>query len=195
MNPKLNQPLDNGGVGAPRDPKNTSTKPTSTPQCPASHSTLTERHKILHRLLQDSSLAEGSNGKESEIKKEPPASPATANPNGPPTTPQDHQLLRFLLDTDEKDLRDLPPPAALSLQTVRVKTEKRASGDTTPCAAACASPKPKPSPADSRPSRDPVLSAALLLPPAVYSSHLIHSPCSIQMQQDHIPDMQTSQTV
>uniref|UniRef100_A0A8C7LCG6 Nuclear receptor coactivator 1 n=1 Tax=Oncorhynchus kisutch TaxID=8019 RepID=A0A8C7LCG6_ONCKI len=156
-NSKLNQPLDNGGVGAPRDPKNTSTKPTSTPQCPASHSTLTERHKILHRLLQDSSPAEGSNGKESEIKKEPPASPATANPNGPPSTPQDHQLLRFLLDTDEKDLGDLPPPAALSLQTVRVKTEKRASGDTTPCAAACASPKPKPSPADSRPSRDLVL--------------------------------------
>ncbi|CDQ64250.1 unnamed protein product [Oncorhynchus mykiss] len=161
-NPKLNQLLDNGRVAPPGDPNNTApnTHPntlTSTPQCPASHSTLTERHKILHRLLQDSSPAEGGNSKESEIKKEPPASPATANPNGPPTTPQDHQLLRFLLDTDEKDLRDLPPPAALSLQTVRVKTEKRATGDTTPCAAACASPKPKPGPADSRPPRDPVL--------------------------------------
>uniref|UniRef100_A0A8C7QVB8 Nuclear receptor coactivator 1 n=1 Tax=Oncorhynchus mykiss TaxID=8022 RepID=A0A8C7QVB8_ONCMY len=142
-NPKLNQLLDNGRVGPPGDPNNT---------CPASHSTLTERHKILHRLLQDSSPAEGGNSKESEIKKEPPASPATANPNGPPTTPQDHQLLRFLLDTDEKDLRDLPPPAALSLQTVRVKTEKRATGDTTPCAAACASPKPKPGPFPSGPA-------------------------------------------
>ncbi|CAB1342966.1 unnamed protein product, partial [Coregonus sp. 'balchen'] len=167
-NPKLNQLLDNSRVGPPGDPNNTAphpNTPTSTPQCPASHSTLTERHKILHRLLQDSSPAEGGNGKESEIKKEPPASPATANPNGPPITPQDHQLLRFLLDTDEKDLRDLPPPAALSLQTVRVKTEKRASGDTTPCAAACASPKTKPSPADSRLSRDPFPSGPADLDP------------------------------
>ncbi|XP_064781250.1 nuclear receptor coactivator 1-like isoform X2 [Oncorhynchus masou masou] len=167
-NPKLNQLLDNGRVGLPGDPNNTAPNthpntPTSTPQCPASHSTLTERHKILHRLLQDSSPAEGGNSKESEIKKEPPASPATANPNGPPTTPQDHQLLRFLLDTDEKDLRDLPPPAALSLQTVRVKTEKRATGDTTPCSAACASPKP--GPADSRPPRDPFPSGPADLDP------------------------------
>uniref|UniRef100_A0A6Q2XD27 Nuclear receptor coactivator 1 n=1 Tax=Esox lucius TaxID=8010 RepID=A0A6Q2XD27_ESOLU len=148
---KRNQLLESGGVVTPGD-------------CPASHSTLTERHKILHRLLQDSSPAEGGDGKEPEIKKEPPASPATAKPAGPPATPQDHQLLRFLLDTDEKDLGDLPPPAALSLQTVRVKTEKRTGGDSAPYAGACAtpSPKPKPSPADNRPPRDPVVPAGLL---------------------------------
>ncbi|KAL0967477.1 hypothetical protein UPYG_G00252750 [Umbra pygmaea] len=158
-NLKLNSLLDDGGAGPPRDLANVSPRPnghattaTSTPQCPASHSSLTERHKILHRLLQDSSPAE-SNGKEPDIKKEPPASPATA-------TPKDHQLLRFLLDTDEKDLGDLPPPAALSLQTVRVKTEKRASVDGTPCPAACSTPSPKPktSPVDSKPPRDKFLS-------------------------------------
>lgn len=34
-----------------------------------------------------------------------------------------------------KDLGDLPPPSALSLQTVRVKVEKRASIDGPACAA------------------------------------------------------------
>ncbi|TRY81471.1 hypothetical protein DNTS_007232 [Danionella cerebrum] len=111
-------------------------------QCPASHSSLTERHKILHRLLQDSSPADA--GKEPDIKKEPPSSPNSALvARGPGKEPQDHQLLRFLLDTDEKDLEDLPPPAALSLQTVKVKSEKKGSresvscsdttGSTTPC--------------------------------------------------------------
>uniref|UniRef100_A0A4W6EUD1 Nuclear receptor coactivator 1 n=1 Tax=Lates calcarifer TaxID=8187 RepID=A0A4W6EUD1_LATCA len=117
-------------------------KPAPAPQCPASHSTLTERHKILHRLLQDSSpndastaAEDGVNKNEVEIKKEPPASPAltTAPPKSSSREPQDHQLLRFLLDTDEKDLGDLPPPSALSLQTVRVKVEKRASGEGVPC--------------------------------------------------------------
>ncbi|XP_019911744.2 nuclear receptor coactivator 1 [Esox lucius] len=171
---KRNQLLESGGVVTPGDAACASPRPaphpatpTSTPQCPASHSTLTERHKILHRLLQDSSPAEGGDGKEPEIKKEPPASPATAKPAGPPATPQDHQLLRFLLDTDEKDLGDLPPPAALSLQTVRVKTEKRTGGDSAPYAGACAtpSPKPKPSPADNRPPRDPFLSGHADLDP------------------------------
>uniref|UniRef100_A0A3Q3WQ48 Uncharacterized protein n=1 Tax=Mola mola TaxID=94237 RepID=A0A3Q3WQ48_MOLML len=110
------------------------------PQCPASHSTLTERHKILHRLLQDSSpndasatSEEGINKNQVEIKKEPPASPALTTAAPKSREPQDHQLLRFLLDTDEKDLGDLPPPSALSLQTVRVKVEKRASMDGAPC--------------------------------------------------------------
>uniref|UniRef100_A0A3P8ZFX0 Nuclear receptor coactivator 1 n=1 Tax=Esox lucius TaxID=8010 RepID=A0A3P8ZFX0_ESOLU len=155
---KRNQLLESGGVVTPGDAACASPRPaphpatpTSTPQCPASHSTLTERHKILHRLLQDSSPAEGGDGKEPEIKKEPPASPATAKPAGPPATPQDHQLLRFLLDTDEKDLGDLPPPAALSLQTVRVKTEKRTGGDSAPYAGACATPSPKPKPSPTQP--------------------------------------------
>ncbi|KAM3861459.1 nuclear receptor coactivator 1 [Diretmus argenteus] len=151
-NPRLNQLLDSNGAGVESN-SNSSNHCTSSPhphpppalQCPASHSTLTERHKILHRLLQDSSPNDASaatedavSSKEVEIKKEPPASPATAT--APPKTcsrePQDHQLLRFLLDTDEKDLGDLPPPSALSLQTVRVKFEKRASVEGTPCAGA-----------------------------------------------------------
>ncbi|XP_074470821.1 nuclear receptor coactivator 1 isoform X2 [Sebastes fasciatus] len=148
-NPRLNQLLDSNGTGAesnnnrlhctssPHPPN-----PHPAPQCPASHSTLTERHKILHRLLQDTSpndasttSEEGLNKNDVDIKREPPASPALTA--GPPKSssrePQDHQLLRFLLDTDEKDLGDLPPPSALSLQTVRVKVEKRASVDGVTC--------------------------------------------------------------
>ncbi|KAM9840206.1 nuclear receptor coactivator 1 [Aulostomus maculatus] len=143
-NPRLSQLLDSSGTGAESNNSSihcTSSphpNPSPAPQCPASHSTLTERHKILHRLLQDSSPKDAStttedvtNKNEVEIKKEPPASPAltTAPHKSNSREPQDHQLLRFLLDTDEKDLGDLPPPSALSLQTVRVKVEKRASVD------------------------------------------------------------------
>uniref|UniRef100_A0A665V314 Nuclear receptor coactivator 1 n=1 Tax=Echeneis naucrates TaxID=173247 RepID=A0A665V314_ECHNA len=146
--PRLNLLLDSNGTTAEYNnsihctssphPSN----PVPVPQCPASHSTLTERHKILHRLLQDNSpndastIAEdGVHKNEIEIKKEPPASPAltTSAPKSSSREPQDHQLLRFLLDTDEKDLGDLPPPSALSLQTVRVKVEKRVSGEGVPC--------------------------------------------------------------
>ncbi|XP_041662059.1 nuclear receptor coactivator 1 isoform X2 [Cheilinus undulatus] len=149
-NPRPNPLLESNGTGA--ESNNNSTHCTSSPhppnprpvpQCPASHSTLTERHKILHRLLQDSSpndtttatSEEGTNKNQVEIKKEPPASPslATAGPKSNSREPQDHQLLRFLLDTDEKDLGDLPPPSALSLQTVRVKVEKRSSGEGPAC--------------------------------------------------------------
>ncbi|XP_034382960.1 nuclear receptor coactivator 1 [Cyclopterus lumpus] len=145
-NPRLNQLLESNGTGvdnrihctlAPHPPK-----PHPAPQCPASHSTLTERHKILHRLLQDTSpndactpTEDGLNNNDVEIKREPPVSPAltAAPPKSSSREPQDHQLLRFLLDTDEKDLGDLPPPSALSLQTVRVKVEKRASVDGVVC--------------------------------------------------------------
>lgn len=112
-NPRPNQLLDSNGTGS--ESKNNSinsstlvlhpTNPTPVPQCPASHSTLTERHKILHRLLQDNSPSdasaiseEGINKNPVDIKKEPPASPALTAV----ATKQDHQLLRFLLDTDEK---------------------------------------------------------------------------------------------
>ncbi|XP_039874514.1 nuclear receptor coactivator 1 isoform X1 [Simochromis diagramma] len=150
-NPRLNQLLDSNGTGADANNNSNSIHCTSSPhppnpapapQCPASHSSLTERHKILHRLLQDSSpndasttSEEGINKTEVEIKKEPPASPALGA--GPPKSdsrePQDHQLLRFLLGTDEKDLDDLPPPSALSLQTVRIKVEKKAGGEGVTC--------------------------------------------------------------
>uniref|UniRef100_A0AAX7TPD8 Nuclear receptor coactivator 1 n=1 Tax=Astatotilapia calliptera TaxID=8154 RepID=A0AAX7TPD8_ASTCA len=150
-NPRLNQLLDSNGTGADSNNNSNSIHCTSSPhppnpapapQCPASHSSLTERHKILHRLLQDSSpndasttSEEGINKTEVDIKKEPPASPALGA--GPPKSdsrePQDHQLLRFLLGTDEKDLDDLPPPSALSLQTVRIKVEKKAGGEGVTC--------------------------------------------------------------
>ncbi|KAG8011462.1 Nuclear receptor coactivator 1 [Nibea albiflora] len=155
-NPRPNQLLDSNGTGVESNSNSihcTSSphppNPPPAPQCPASHSTLTERHKILHRLLQDSSPndasttnEEGINKNQADIKKEPPASPAltTAAPKSSSREPQDHQLLRFLLDTDEKDLADLPPPSALSLQTVRVKVEKRASMDGSACVGSTAAP-------------------------------------------------------
>uniref|UniRef100_A0A671NND8 Nuclear receptor coactivator 1-like n=1 Tax=Sinocyclocheilus anshuiensis TaxID=1608454 RepID=A0A671NND8_9TELE len=130
-NLKLNQLLD----GAPEH--DSQPRPAPMAQCPASHSSLTERHKILHRLLQDSSPADA--GKEHDIKNEPPTSPNTALvARGLGKETQDHQLLRFLLDTDEKDLEDLPPPAILSLHTVKVKAEKKGSRENVLCAAAAA---------------------------------------------------------
>lgn len=134
-NPKLNQLLDDN-TDQESSPLS-QTHLATTGQCPASHSTLTERHKILHQLLQDNSPADG----EPEIKKEQPA-------NSPNTSPslaamgitrqqqQDHQLLRFLLDTDEKDLEDLPPPVAFGLHTVRAKIEKKLTGDCDQCTSA-----------------------------------------------------------
>ncbi|XP_068198362.1 nuclear receptor coactivator 1 isoform X2 [Antennarius striatus] len=152
-NTRPNQLLDSNGTGAePNNNNNNSSisihctpsphppNPPPVPQCPASHSTLTERHKILHRLLQDTSpndssttVEEAINKNQVEIKKEPPASPALTTAAPKSREPQDHQLLRFLLDTDEKDLGDLPPPSALSLQTVRIKVEKRASTEGVAC--------------------------------------------------------------
>ncbi|KAM9495592.1 nuclear receptor coactivator 1 isoform 3-T3 [Clarias gariepinus] len=125
-------------------------------QCPASHSTLTERHKILHRLLQDSSPTDGTS--EPEIKKEPSASsplPSLVLPpvKGNSKQQPDHQLLRFLLDTDEKDLVDLPPPAVLSLDTVRVKAEKKPGDESGQCSAV--SPPPQAVTCPSKPSDKP----------------------------------------
>ncbi|MBN3325614.1 NCOA1 protein, partial [Atractosteus spatula] len=127
-NAKLAQLLD-GCAGRPSE---TDTPPSLPAPCPASHSSLTERHKILHRLLQDNSPTEPTEGgrKDVEIKKEP----STCSPSS--REPQDHQLLRFLLDTEDKDLGGLPTSSALSLQTVRVKAGK------TPEAESSASPKP-----------------------------------------------------
>uniref|UniRef100_A0A8C6KF62 Nuclear receptor coactivator 1 n=1 Tax=Nothobranchius furzeri TaxID=105023 RepID=A0A8C6KF62_NOTFU len=115
-NPRLSQLLDCSGTGAECNNSVHCTSsphlpnPSPAPQCPASHSSLTERHKILHRLLQDSSPNDAStatevglNKNDVEIKKEPPVSPAlsTAPHKSGSREPQDHQLLRFLLDTDE----------------------------------------------------------------------------------------------
>ncbi|KAF7230825.1 nuclear receptor coactivator 1 isoform X1 [Nothobranchius furzeri] len=187
-NPRLSQLLDCSGTGAECNNSVHCTSsphlpnPSPAPQCPASHSSLTERHKILHRLLQDSSPNDAStatevglNKNDVEIKKEPPVSPAlsTAPHKSGSREPQDHQLLRFLLDTDENELGDLPPPSALSLQTVRVKVEKRTSGDGLPCSgsavgaskvvgvsssSACISPKSSPLGDNGRDSRDVTIS-------------------------------------
>ncbi|KAJ8397686.1 hypothetical protein AAFF_G00436850 [Aldrovandia affinis] len=124
-NPKLSQLLDTSGGARPER----EASPSLPAQCPTSHSSLTERHKILHRLLQDSS----------------PSEPADGVRKSPQEQHQDHQLLRFLLDTDEKDLGNLPPPAALSLKTIRVKSERKGSTET-PCAAG-SSPSPARGPA------------------------------------------------
>ncbi|XP_050609544.1 nuclear receptor coactivator 1 isoform X3 [Macaca thibetana thibetana] len=109
--------------------------------CPSSHSSLTERHKILHRLLQEGSPSDittlsvepdkkdsastsvsvtGQVQGNSSIKLELDASKKKES--------KDHQLLRYLLDKDEKDLRSTPN---LSLDDVKVKVEKKEQMD--PC--------------------------------------------------------------
>ncbi|NXA16703.1 NCOA1 protein, partial [Sapayoa aenigma] len=103
--------------------------------CPSSHSSLTERHKILHRLLQEGSPSDiTALAMEHDKKDNVPAAPAA--PNQPPAAApdakpepealkkkdaKDHQLLRYLLDKDEKELGAAP---ALSLEDVKVKVEK-----------------------------------------------------------------------
>ncbi|XP_030303676.1 nuclear receptor coactivator 1 [Calypte anna] len=104
--------------------------------CPSSHSSLTERHKILHRLLQEGSpsdittLAMEHEKKENAPNPPPPATPSQLPGNADVKLEpealkkkdvKDHQLLRYLLDKDEKELAAAP---ALSLDDVKVKVEK-----------------------------------------------------------------------
>lgn len=109
--------------------------------CPSSHSSLTERHKILHRLLQEGSPSDLSTlSMEHDKKDSAPGGAATAiapPPSQAPGTPdvqldpdaakkkesKDHRLLRYLLDKDEKDLTANP---ALSLDDVKVKVKEKA---------------------------------------------------------------------
>uniref|UniRef100_A0A8C9FUF7 PAS domain-containing protein n=1 Tax=Pavo cristatus TaxID=9049 RepID=A0A8C9FUF7_PAVCR len=117
-----------GTLGASNPPSST---------CPSSHSSLTERHKILHRLLQEGSPSDITTLAMEHDKKDNVPNPATT-PTAPsqlPGTPdiklesdamkkkdvKDHQLLRYLLDKDEKELAAAP---ALSLDDVKVKVEK-----------------------------------------------------------------------
>lgn len=111
--------------------------------CPSSHSSLTERHKILHRLLQEGSPSDITT-LSVEPEKKDSASTSAAGPvpgQAPGNTSikleldaskkkesKDHQLLRYLLDKDEKDLRSTPN---LSLDDVKVKVEKKEQMD--PC--------------------------------------------------------------
>ncbi|NXQ37501.1 NCOA1 protein, partial [Alaudala cheleensis] len=99
-----------------------------TAPCPSSHSSLTERHKILHRLLQEGSPSDAP--AEQAEKKE-----SSSTNNGNPALPEaekkkeskDHQLLRYLLDKDEKEAAP-----ALSLDDVKVKVEKGEAAEA-PC--------------------------------------------------------------
>ncbi|NXF00154.1 NCOA1 protein, partial [Menura novaehollandiae] len=112
--------------------------------CPSSHSSLTERHKILHRLLQEGSPSDIASLATEHEKKESVPNPAGAPDGMKPEAEalkkkdaKDHQLLRYLLDKDEKELGTAP---ALSLDDVKVKVEKAEPME--PCPAAPA-PLPK----------------------------------------------------
>ncbi|KFO23383.1 Nuclear receptor coactivator 1 [Fukomys damarensis] len=109
--------------------------------CPSSHSSLTERHKILHRLLQEGSpsdittLSVEPDKKDSASTSVSATGQAQGNSNikleldaSKKKETKDHQLLRYLLDKDEKDLRSTPN---LSLDDVKVKVEKKEQMD--PC--------------------------------------------------------------
>lgn len=103
--------------------------------CPSSHSSLTERHKILHRLLQEGSPSDITTLSVEPDKKDSASTSVavTGQVQGNASIKleldaskkkesKDHQLLRYLLDKDEKDLRSTPN---LSLDDVKVKVEKK----------------------------------------------------------------------
>ncbi|KAG8430824.1 hypothetical protein GDO86_019958 [Hymenochirus boettgeri] len=108
---------------------NTSCGSSMSGTCPSSHSSLTERHKILHRLLQEGSPSDISTLTLDHEKK----NTGTANSQALVSAPdvkmepdidkkkdsKDHQLLRYLLDKDEKGIKP-----TLSLDDVKVKMEK-----------------------------------------------------------------------
>lgn len=114
--------------------------------CPSSHSSLTERHKILHRLLQEGSPSDISTLSMEHDKKDnvPGGTAAAVTPQTQtPETPEmrlddavkkkdlkDHRLLRYLLDKDEKELAANP---SLSLDDVKVKEQ---TDQMDPCSAA-----------------------------------------------------------
>nr|XP_014341047.1 PREDICTED: nuclear receptor coactivator 1 [Latimeria chalumnae] len=104
--------------------------------CPLSHSSLTERHKILHRLLQEGSPSDITTLSLEQEKKEAglcsgvPAGGQLGSANSETSQElespkkketKDHQLLRYLLDKDEMGLG---APPSLSLDDVKVKSEK-----------------------------------------------------------------------
>ncbi|NXE71163.1 NCOA1 protein, partial [Calcarius ornatus] len=99
--------------------------------CPSSHSSLTERHKILHRLLQEGSPSDVPNEQD---KKENPGGNSGGNSGGNEAEKKkeskDHQLLRYLLDKDEKEAAAAAP--GLSLDDVKVKVEKGEAAEACP---------------------------------------------------------------
>ncbi|NXR94455.1 NCOA1 protein, partial [Hypocryptadius cinnamomeus] len=109
--------------------------PGPAPACPSSHSSLTERHKILHRLLQEGSPSDIPALAAEQDKKENSGGNSGGNPGMAEAEKKkdskDHQLLRYLLDKDEKEPAAAP---ALSLDDVKVKVEKGEAAE--PCPAA-----------------------------------------------------------
>ncbi|XP_040204051.1 nuclear receptor coactivator 1 isoform X1 [Rana temporaria] len=102
----------------------------TTGTCPSSHSSLTERHKILHRLLQEGSPSDIStlsidHDKKCSGSSNSQTQGSTADikmePYGEKKKDSKDQLLRNLLDKDEKEVK---PSPALSLDDVKVKLEK-----------------------------------------------------------------------
>ncbi|NWT63362.1 NCOA1 protein, partial [Erythrocercus mccallii] len=97
-------------------------------ECPSAHSSLTERHKILHRLLQ-----EGSPSEPPEQEKKEPGGNCAAEAEEKRKECKDHQLLRYLLDKDEKEAgTGTAPPAPLGLDDVKVKAEKGEAAEACP---------------------------------------------------------------
>uniref|UniRef100_A0A8C5P9N6 Nuclear receptor coactivator n=1 Tax=Leptobrachium leishanense TaxID=445787 RepID=A0A8C5P9N6_9ANUR len=115
---QLTCPVPNSGCGNP-----------SSGTCPSSHSSLTERHKILHRLLQEGSPTDLNSLTLEPDKKTAGCSQAAAGSSDvkmelygdKKRDSKDHQLLRHLLDKDEKEVK---PSPALTLEDVKVKVEK-----------------------------------------------------------------------
>ncbi|NXM19072.1 NCOA1 protein, partial [Ploceus nigricollis] len=110
------------------------------PACPSSHSSLTERHKILHRLLQEGSPSDISALATEQEKKENSGNSGNSGAAEAEKKKEskDHQLLRYLLDKDEKEPGAAP---ALSLDDVKVKVEKGEAAEPCPAAPAAAVPK------------------------------------------------------
>ncbi|NXU09706.1 NCOA1 protein, partial [Pardalotus punctatus] len=108
--------------------------------CPSSHSSLTERHKILHRLLQEGSPSDITSLAVEHEKKENAGNSATPEAAlkaeaEKKKESKDHQLLRYLLDKDEKELG-----AGMGLDEVKVKVEKGESAEPCPVPAVPAVP-------------------------------------------------------
>ncbi|XP_069831871.1 nuclear receptor coactivator 1 isoform X3 [Dendropsophus ebraccatus] len=107
---------------------NSSCGSSSSGTCPSSHSSLTERHKLLHRLLQEGSPSDLSTLSLDHDKKSSGSGSGQASGNTQEIKMEKKdskdQILRNLLD--EKDVK---PSPSLSLDDVKVKLEKNESID------------------------------------------------------------------
>ncbi|XP_075716963.1 nuclear receptor coactivator 1 isoform X2 [Rhinoderma darwinii] len=114
---------------------NSSCGGSSSGTCPSSHSSLTERHKLLHRLLQEGSPSDISTLSLDHDKKSSGSGNSQAHGNaaeikmeayGEKKKDSKDQILRNLLNKDEKEVKPTP---SLSLDDVKVKVEKSESID------------------------------------------------------------------